>query len=51
MTNRKKIEAFIGGVLTQVDIAAYRYGCQMENGLIGAGYRLKPSSFLYSTGV
>jgi len=49
MTAGKKGEALIRGVLTLVDSALYPWGCQMENGLIGACYHIKPLSILSST--
>ena len=48
MTAGKKGEALIGGVLTLVDSASYPCGCQIENGLIDAGYRLKPSMTMFT---
>jgi hypothetical protein len=33
MTDGKKGETLIGGILTLADIASYSWGCQMENGV------------------
>jgi len=53
ITAGKKGETLIGDVLTLKDSALSPKGCHMENrlenGLMGAGYLLKPSSFPYST--
>jgi len=50
MTAEIKGESLTGSVLTSGNITAYPLGCQIEDALIGAAYRLKPSSFLSSTG-